>query len=145
MLRTTVTDEWESLDQVLREHASVDLGHPHIAGTGLWHLRHTVEIFRIHAAAASNGELSYAGDIPQNPAAIRDTLLAQIDEFIVWTGGQSAKRLRRPVYYGKQLSFVDMLGIMSRHITWHAAAVHYWVKWKSQADAASAGGGAEHP
>jgi hypothetical protein len=130
-LRGTVSDQWESLDQVLREHANVELGHPHLAGTGLWHLRHMVEIFRIHAAAASNGDLAFSGDIPHDPGPLRDMLIAHIDEFLAWAGAQTPKRLTRAVYYGDQITFPQMLGVMMRHITWHAAAVHYWVKWKA--------------
>jgi hypothetical protein len=135
-LRATVSDQWESLDQVLREHGGIDLGHPHIAGTGLWHLRHIVEIFRIHAAALTNGDLAFDGDIPHDASAIRDMLNSHVDQLIAWVGKQTPTRLRRSVYYGEQITTAQLLGIMMRHITWHAAAVHYWVKWKSPAAAA---------
>jgi hypothetical protein len=129
-LRSVITHEWESLDQVLREHAGGDFGHPHIAGTALWHLRHMLEIFRIHCAAVTKGEVPCEGDIPQEPQAVRDLLLAHVDDFIAWIEKQPGRRLAKKVYYGQQLSVSDMIGIMARHITWHSAAMHYWFRWK---------------
>lgn len=131
LLRGAVTHEWESLSQVLREHGTKNLGHPHVAGTGLWHLRHILETFRIHCAAATGGEVDCSGDIPQEPEAVRDLLLAHIDQFIAWVGAQTPRRLARPVQYGQAMLLLDIVGIMTRHITWHSAAIHYWVKWKS--------------
>jgi hypothetical protein len=131
LLRAAVTHEWESLDQVLREYAGRDFGHPHIAGTALWHLRHILEIFRIHCAAATNGEVVCEGDIPQEPQQVREVLLTHIDDFIAWAQRQSPKRLSRSVFYGTQVTIPELVGIMTRHITWHAAAIHYWFKWKA--------------
>lgn len=133
LLRLAVTHEWESLDQVLREHGSRDLGHPHVAGTALWHLRHMLEIFRIHCAAVTLGEVPCDGDVPQDPQAVRDLLLKHIDDFIAWMLAQPPRRLSKQVFYGRQVSVDEMIGIMTRHITWHSAAVHYWVIWKADA------------
>lgn len=102
-----------------------------MAGTAMWHLRHTLEIFRIHCAAATHGEVRCDGDIPQDASAVRDMLLGHIDDFIGLARKQPPRRLAKSIFYGEQVTMPEMLGIMTRHITWHSAAIHYWIKWKA--------------
>lgn len=133
LLRETVTHRWESVDQILREHGHKPLGDPLTPGTAAWHLRHIVEIFRTHALAASRQSLRFDAPLPADPAGLRLTLLRDLDRFIDWVDQQPLDRLSGPaslIDYGGPQSLETMLGIMSRHITWHAAAVHYWCKWK---------------
>ncbi len=142
MLRQTVVFPYESVDQLITEHGERSLGDPHSAGTGAWHLRHIVEIFRLHARTAmlGLGEARAAIDalipepeasIPMQPRVARDALLADIDAFVNWVSRQSPDRLARRFTYGSETDLEQMLVCMSVHVTWHAAAVHYWVKWKS--------------
>lgn len=139
MLRATVTYPWESVDQLLREHADRPLGDASVPGTGAWHLRHIVEIFRLHARTTMLGlgaEPAAVEDLVQRPdAAIaalpppaRDGLLSELDAFSAWTLRQSDEALARRFTYGSETDLESMLVCMSVHITWHAAAVHYWVK-----------------
>ena len=136
MLRSTVTLRWESIDQLLREHAGVNLGDPLTPGTGAWHLRHTVEYFRVHARAMMGDPTPDPRPIPSDPALMRDALLADIDGFIAWAREQPDDLWSRPVTYGKAMPFMEMFAGTAQHITWHAAAVHYWVKWRSPGAAA---------
>ena len=69
--------------------------------------------------------------IPMQPKPARDALLADIDAFIDWVSRQGPDRLARRFTYGSEIDLEQMLVCMSVHVTWHAAAVHYWVKWKS--------------
>jgi hypothetical protein len=141
MLRQTVVFPYESVDQLIAEHGGRSLGDPHSAGTGAWHLRHIVEIFRLHARTAmlGLGEVQATIDalipepeasIPMQPKAARDALLADMDAFVAWVSRQSPDRLARRFTYGSETDLEQMLVCMSVHVTWHAAAVHYWVKWK---------------
>jgi len=98
MLRATITCPWESVDQLLREHADRSLGDASVPRTGTWHLRHIVEIFRLHARTTMLGlgaEPAAVEDLVQRPdAAIaalpqpaRDGLLSELDAFSAWTSG----------------------------------------------------------
>ncbi len=128
MLRQAVVFPYESVDQVVAEHGGRDLGDPHTPGTGAWHLRHILEIFRLHARTVLLAKPE--APIPSVPSAARAELLADIDAFTSWINVQSHDRLARRFKYGSETDLPSMLMCMSVHITWHAAAVHYWVKWK---------------
>jgi hypothetical protein len=141
MLRQAVVFPYESVDQLIGEHGGRDLGDPLTPGTGAWHLRHIVEIFRLHARTVllGLGEVAERVDamiakpeapIPAVPSAARAELLADIDAFTSWINAQGHDRLARRFKYGSETDLPSMLVCMSVHITWHAAAVHYWVKWK---------------
>jgi hypothetical protein len=125
LLRDAVTDRWESVDDAIRRHAQDTLGDPLTPATPAWHLRHIVEIFRVHAAAATRGGIVFAADIPADPAQARNALLRDVDAFIDWVDRQTLARLEEPIEYGGPKSLEAMIGIMLRHVVWHAAAVHY--------------------
>ncbi len=83
---------YESVDQLVGEHGGRDLGDPLTPGTGAWHLRHIVEIFRLHVRTVllGLGEVAERVDamiampgapIPAVPSAARAELLADIDAF----------------------------------------------------------------
>lgn len=143
LLRATVVTPWESVDQVIADHGHADLGDPLTPGTGAWHLRHIVEIFRLHARttivglgggqAADSSPTPEAG-IPRvggwTAQAARDELLADVETFAGWLSQQPASTLSRRFRYGRELDLLTMFSVIQQHITWHAAAVHYWVKWK---------------
>lgn len=144
MLRQAVVFPYESIDQVVHEHGSTDLGDPATPGTAAWHMCHIVEIFRQHARVAMVGLSEHPARVDgviaapdgfawTNAAAARDALLRDIDAFIVWTTSLPPASLSRPLVYGNETNLPRMIACMSVHITWHAAAVHYWCKWKRPA------------
>lgn len=147
LLRATVVEPWESVDQVISEHGQAELGDPLREGTAAWHLRHIVEIFRVHARTVMVGlgdvraaemmagsEAQALLQLPSNvgwsPRMMRDGLLADIDRFALWLMRQPEEVLARPFSYGSSTDLTRMLSVMLQHITWHAAAVHYWCRWK---------------
>lgn len=149
LLRATIVEPWESVDQVLTDHGKSDLGDPLLPGTGAWHLRHIVEIFRLHArtVVAGLGDDTHASAMPSpeapiprtgpwSPVEARNELLADVDAFSTWLLRQPPDALARPFTYGPPTDLTTMFSTMLQHICWHAAAVHYWRKWKS-ADPAS--------
>lgn len=146
LLKATVVEPWESVDQLMKEHGHRDLGDPLLAGTGAWHLRHIVEIFRLHArtvALGLSGNVECLGIAPPeapipltgnwSPRGARDELLADVDRFCQWLSAVAPDTRSRRFVYGSQTDVTRMLSTMLQHITWHAAAVHYWVKWRSGA------------
>ncbi|MFW5653165.1 MAG: DinB family protein [Planctomycetota bacterium] len=121
-------------------------------GSPRWHLRHTVEVFRIHARAASHGHLTwdagsaadgqahrmgpasdcgslrsaaesltFADDVP--PAELVFVLERDVARFVEWLRLLPLDAWARPVTYGRELRLTEMLGIMTRHIVWHAAMI----------------------
>ncbi len=137
LLRRAVTLPWESVDQVLREHAVGGAGSADAPGswgdvstpaTPAWHLRHALHIFRVHAATwmgetpPPDGAMSA---LPAEPGAVREALLVEIDRFSAWLSAQPPGSLQRPVHYGQAWTGAEMLSIMLNHIVWHAAAAHY--------------------
>ncbi len=141
LLRQTVVYPWESVDQLLRFSTNAPIGDPLTPSTGAWHLRHIVEIFRQHAHVVLLGlgllehEISAIiptpeSPIPANPTQARDALLHDIDAFIACLERIPDATLSNTFTYGKPTNLPDMLACMTLHITWHAAAVHYWCKWK---------------
>jgi hypothetical protein len=130
MLRFAITLRWESVDQVIKDHGDKALGDPLTPGTGAWHLHHIVEIFREHARVMMDDPNLDTRPIPTKPRAIRDALLADVDGFCAWVRTQPADLAARPIIYGQTMPFIEMLAGTVQHITWHAAAVHYWTKWR---------------
>jgi hypothetical protein len=143
LLRATVVEPWESLDQVLTEHGLSDLGNPLTEGTAAWHLRHLVEIFRLHARTTLAGlaDPSAAaviappeGPIPLtgswSPQTARDELLADIDRFSACLLRLPPDALDRTFTYGRSTDLTTMLSTILQHITWHSAAIHYWCRWR---------------
>jgi hypothetical protein len=144
LLRATIVEPWESVDQVVGEHGNAALGDPLAEGTGAWHLRHIAEIFRLHARVVVVGMGGEEGLIARPEEAIpltgvwtvkgvRDELLADVDRRAGWLLEQDEAVLRRPLVYGRPTDLTTMLSVMLQHIVFHAAAVHYWRKWKAPA------------
>lgn len=122
----------ESLLAALTNNPGVDLGDPSEAGTGAWHLRHILDLFRTHAAAAAP-ELEPWPPVPfqASPRAVADALLADIDQLVAWWANRPMEAGPVRVYFGgRSVDLQELLGVMTRHITWHAAAVHYWCRWR---------------
>jgi len=132
LLRHAVTLPWESLDQALKQHvdAGVILGDATTPGTAHWHLRHITEIFQLHSATLRGTTPPSPDALPTDPRALRDLLLADINTLDAWLTQQDHAFFDRPVIYGRSHSFLEMVSVMLQHITWHAAAVHYWVCWR---------------
>ena len=128
VLRSTVIHPWESLDRIVDLYGQAELGNPQVPGTPAWHLQHIVETFQLHARTATEGELQFEALSSSAPSALRDTLLHDVERFIGWVNDQSEQRLLRKIQYMHEMDLQEMLGVMSRHIIWHAAAVHYLLR-----------------
>ena len=128
ILRATVVHPWESVERIVQLYGAADLGDPASPGTPGWHLRHIAEVFRLHASEVSRGALAFSEPIPTAPAGVRDTLRTDTERFIHWAETQAAERLSQRFEYGHEMDAQEMLGVMIRHIVWHAAAVHYLMK-----------------
>ena len=132
-LLASVQEPWESLRQTLDKHDWSDMGDGATVGSGAWHLLHIAEVFRIHAKAVMGAdeldrwpaiELSSDAGVEHAGATVR----LDVERFAAWC-------LEHPeqcgqVTHGEDMPFEEMLGVMLRHIVWHAAAVHYWCLWK---------------
>lgn len=133
LLRSAVDHDDESLMSALRRHPRADLGDPSEVGTGAWHLRHLLETFRDHAAIAAPELLPWPS-IPFDASSLgmADALLSDVDQFIAWWAARPMESppVRVPLG-GRTIDLQELVGVMTRHITWHAAAVHYWCKWRA--------------
>jgi hypothetical protein len=72
--------------------------------------------------------MAFSEPIPAAPAGVRDTLRTETERFIHWVETQAAEQLSQRFKYGHEMDTQEMLGVMIRHIVWHAAAVHYLMK-----------------
>lgn len=130
-IRACVDAPWESIAMTLAEHPADTLGDPEEPGTAAWHLHHTAEIFRLHAHHLIGPETDAWPPVPPEAIAAIAVLRADLDRL----EALAAEHLRPDmvVSYGPDQSVSDMLGVMLRHIVWHAAAAHYWCRWKRPA------------
>jgi hypothetical protein len=127
-IRACVEAPWESVAMTLAAHPAETLGDPAQPGTAAWHLRHIAEIFRLHARHLVGPETEAWPAIPPDAVAAIGTIRGDLACVEAW----AAEHLRPDavVDYGGPLSASAMLGVMLRHIVWHAAAAHYWCCWK---------------
>ena len=128
-IRACVDEPYESVAMTLAEHPADTLGDPGEPGTAAWHLRHTAEIFRLHARHLIGARTDDWPPIPPDPAGAVDALRADISRLETWAA--DGLRADAPIDYGGPLTASEMLGVMLRHIVWHAAAAHYWCCWKA--------------
>lgn len=131
-LLATVREPWESLRQTLDKHAWTEIGDIDEEGSGAWHLMHIAEVFRVHARAAMG---QWGGDevdswpaIERSVAGAGRMIREDVERFGAWCL-EHTERCGR-VTHGEEMFFDEMMGVMLRHIVWHAAAVHYWCLWK---------------
>ena len=136
-IRSCVDEPWESVAMTLTEHRAETLGEPTEPGTAAWHLHHTAEIFRQHARHLIGPEVDAWPPIPPDPIGAIDTLRGDIDRLEAWAATHI--RSHAMIDFGGPRPASEMLGVMLRHIVWHAAAAHYWCCWKRPRPAASAG------
>ncbi len=132
LLRSAVDHPWESLTSALKQNPRADLGDPTTPGTAAWHLRHLLETFRAHALTAAP-ELGPWPEVPYaaSPYAVADALLSDLDQFVAWWAARPMDGAALRIHYGgRTMDLEELVGVMTRHITWHAAAVHYWCRWK---------------
>jgi len=131
-LLASVREPWESLRQTLDKHAWVEIGDIDEVGSGAWHLMHIAEVFRIHAKAAMGewgaDEVGGWPPIEQSVAGAGRMIREDVERFSAWCL-EHPERCGR-VTHGEEMFFDEMIGVMLRHIVWHAAAVHYWCLWK---------------
>ncbi|MCC5824429.1 MAG: hypothetical protein LAT64_14540 [Phycisphaerales bacterium] len=127
-IRACVDAPWESVAMTLAEHPADTLGDPAEPGTAAWHLHHTAAIFRLHARHLIGPETDAWPPVPAEPLAAVQTLRDDLTRLEAWAAdGLHADTM---VSYGRDQSASEMLGVMLRHIVWHAAAAHYWCCWK---------------
>jgi hypothetical protein len=113
-------------------HPPETLGNPAQEGSGAWHLQHAAQIFRHHARHLAGAAVVDAWPEPPGPdagpAVAAAALLADTDRLLDWA--HVALDADRTVTYGGDHTPAEMIGLMTRHIVWHAAAAHYWSCWK---------------
>ncbi len=129
-IRACVDAPWESIAMTLSDHAGEDFGDPVQPGTAAWHMHHTAEIFRRHARHLIGPATEAWPPVPADPLAAIETLRGDLTRLEAWAA--DGLRPDAVVFYGRDQSVSDMLGVMLRHIVWHAAAAHYWCCWKRQ-------------
>ena len=133
-LEAAINAPWESLAMTLDLHPFSKMGDPTIEGSGAWHLVHIAAVFRTHAMhVVGEAEMSKWGSLPEPSEEtlpiVVEMLIEDCERFGHWC--RSNPELCTTVEYGEEHTFEQMLGVMLRHIIWHAAAVHYWCKWKA--------------
>lgn len=129
VLRSTVAHKWESMGRFVELHGDADLGDMKDEASAAFHLLHTAEVFRIHATACTGGGLTWDGEAAcgGDAAELRDTLLRDIDRFIEWRRAHGDDP-SDSVPGRSESDAAEMLGVMIRHIVWHVACAHEWVK-----------------
>lgn len=125
----TIDEPYESLRMTIEKHPFERMGDPDAVGTGAWHLMHVCEVFRVHARAFMGAEEIEAWpSMPDGLGACVEMLREDADRFAAWCLANPQRV--GDVHHGEDLTFAMMLGVMHRHIVWHAAAMHYWCLWK---------------
>lgn len=120
-------------------------------GSPRWHLEHIVEVFRLHATTASGGAIVFDSATPRSAAAVgaspppeegspatamrsglganarTEELLVMLERdvavFVDWLRTLSAEQWTAPFDYGRPMDLPEMIGLMTRHIVWHAAMI----------------------
>lgn len=125
----TIEEPYESVRWMLERHPYETMGDPTQVGSGAWHLVHLCAVFRIHARAFMGAKaIEQWPEMPEGLGACIEMLRADAHRFAGWCRA-NPERIDR-VTHGEEMSFELMMGVMHRHIVWHAAAVHYWCLWK---------------
>lgn len=125
----TIDEPYESLRMTIEKHPLERMGDPNDVGSGAWHLAHVCEVFRTHARAfMGKDEIAKWPAMPDALAEQVEMLKADAGRFAEWCRAHPDRV--GDVHHGEDLSFELMMGVMHRHIVWHAAAVHYWCLWK---------------
>lgn len=128
----TIDEPYESLRMTIERHPLERMGDPSEEGSGAWHLAHLCEIFRIHARAfMGSAEIERWPKMPEGLGASVEMLKEDAARFAGWCRANPERV--GDVHHGEDLTFEMMMGVMHRHIVWHAAAVHYWCLWKGGA------------
>ncbi len=133
-IRRAIDDPYESIRMTLDQNPIDTLGDPRAEGTAAWHLVHASEVFRTHARHLTQGHTDAWQEMPGDvPGSIR-SLQDDADRLAAWASDHLDPG--STIDYGHPRSASEMLGVMLRHIVWHAAAAHYWCKWKRPIDPA---------
>ncbi|MDF1808890.1 MAG: hypothetical protein P1U42_04265 [Phycisphaerales bacterium] len=128
-LYASVNEPWESLKQTLDQHGCEKLGNLNETGSGAWHLYHIAEVFRVHARAVmGSDEIKGWPALEQSTEHAAKTIRDDVERFGEWCLDHPSQCT--DVIHGDKMGFEEMIGVMLRHIVWHAAAVHYWCLWK---------------
>lgn len=128
-LLKTIDEPWESLCWTLGRHPIETMGDPKHEGSGAWHLMHIAEVLRIHARAfMGTEEIERWPAMPTDVAGAAAMVREDAYRFAAWC--KASPQRVGTVMHGEEQGFEEMLGVMLRHIVWHAAAVHYWCVWK---------------
>jgi hypothetical protein len=133
-IRAAIDEPWESIKMTVDQHPIETMGDPTAEGTAAWHLRHSAEVFRTHAHHLIGPETDAWPPVPTAATEAVESLRADAARLTAW-----AEQHLDPaaiIHYGHDQSVSDMLGVMLRHIVWHAAAAHYWCLWKRPSEPA---------
>jgi hypothetical protein len=130
----TIDEPYESVRWMLDQHSYASMGDPQQEGSGAWHLMHLCEVFRIHAQAFLGAdEIGSWPSMPGGLGSCVEMLREDAGRFAAWC--RANPELVGDVHHGEDLTCAMMIGVMHRHIVWHAAAVHYWCLWKGRSEA----------
>lgn len=138
-LLATVTDPWESLTQALRDNDTAAFGHPTQPGTPAFHLHHTADVFRFHARKLITAiEPETTSSIPHHedpiplhgpwsPEAVLAELTTHAAIFADWLRSLPEGTLAQATIHhsDRDQPAPEFLDMLTRHIVWHAAAIHY--------------------
>ena len=128
----TIEEPYESVRWMLERHPYETMGDPERVGSGAWHLMHLCEVFRVHAKAfMGSAEIERWPATPEGLGASVEVLKQDAGRFAAWCRANPERV--GDVHHGEDMPFEVMMGVMHRHIVWHAAAVHYWCLWKGGA------------
>lgn len=132
-LLKTIDEPWESLGWVLNTYPPETMGDPKQTGSAAWHLMHIAEVFRVHAKAFVGAEeIERWPLMPSDVSEAGKIVREDAHRFAKWCR-LNPDRVGR-VVHGEEQGFEEMMGVMLRHIVWHAAAVHYWFIWYRETD-----------
>ncbi|MEM8758267.1 MAG: hypothetical protein AAGF47_10860 [Planctomycetota bacterium] len=129
LLLQTVGDPWDSMEQSLRDIPPGGLGAARTEASAAWHLWHACSVFRYHATLVIGD--SRAAEWPPSPTQdasaeeVQAALKADVHRFVAWARANAETFAAMTIPHGQDRSPIEMLGVMSRHIVWHAAAVYY--------------------
>lgn len=147
-LQESVLHQDESITQALAWNESSDAserwGSKNVdtPGTPAFHLHHTVLVFRYHARHAMktidstvtdeqldqvvpHHESPIPIDAEWSPGAVLSDLTRSLNAFVEFMNEQPASVYDIEMSHNRPFTLASFLNMMTRHITWHAAAIHY--------------------
>ena len=138
-LVAAVAEPWESMRQTIDQRDQRDFGDPASPPSPAFHIRHTVEVFRLHARKAISavgadtdalGIPPYDQPIPQGQAWSPGAAVEELERHVRVFAAELRRRPAHTLAYiaiehGERFALADFIAMMTRHIVWHAAAAYY--------------------